>query len=237
MSCNEQVFSENVENNGTDHRVPFVNFKDVLKRTKAEVKIENVVATADLGQRLDLEAILKVTPGARYNPQRFPGLIYKVKRPEVTALLFASGKMVCTGARSTRSAKKAIVQIIKELKYQGIIIIGTPDTKIQNIVASSDLHGTIDLEIVAERLSKSMYEPEQFPGLIHIMYEPKAVFLVFASGKIVCLGTKTDADVKLAIENLRDTLEFNQLVVPADSTPSKSGNLPACAIEVPIIPH
>jgi transcription initiation factor TFIID TATA-box-binding protein len=172
-----------------------------------------------------LEAILKVTPGAKYNPQRFPGLVYKLKKPEVTALVFGSGKMVCTGAKSSRAAKKAILQIIKELKSQGIIIIGSPDTKIQNIVASSDLRGTIDLEIVAERLSKTMYEPEQFPGLIYLMQEPKAAFLVFATGKIVCLGTKTEVDANLAVENLRDTLESNGLVIPSDPLPNAQQNL------------
>ena len=182
-------------------------------------KIENVVATTNLSQRLDLDAILKVTPGAKYNPQSFPGLVYKLKKPRTTTLLFASGKMVCTGARSTKSAKTAVAQIIKELKHQGIIIFTNPGTEIENIVASSDLHGTIDLEMVAERLCKTMYEPEQFPGLIYTMTEPKAVLLVFASGKIVCVGAKKEADVHLAIEKLRETLELNQLISRMESPP------------------
>lgn len=238
MSCNEHVLTESDQQlTNTNDTIPVVSVKGILKHQKVEVKVENVVATADLAQRLDLEAILKVTPGARYNPQRFPGLIYKLKKPEVTALVFASGKMVCTGARSTRTAKKAILQIIKELKSQGIIIIGTPDTKIQNIVASSDLRGTIDLEIVAERLSKTMYEPEQFPGLIYLMSEPKAVFLVFATGKIVCLGTKTEVDATIAVENLRDTLEFNELVVPTDHLPNEQEKLATLLSEIPMPRH
>jgi transcription initiation factor TFIID TATA-box-binding protein len=185
---------------------------DDPKHEQVQVEIENVVATADLSQYLNLETILEVTPGARYNPERFPGLVYKLKRPRTTTLLFASGKMVCTGAKTTRSAKRAIEQIINKLRDHGMVITGRPDTEIQNIVASGDLQGTIDLENVAERLFKTMYEPEQFPALIYRMSKPKVVFLIFANGKIVCTGAKTEADVNLGIEKLQDTLKLNKLI-------------------------
>jgi transcription initiation factor TFIID TATA-box-binding protein len=198
-------------------------FESSLKLEKVQVEIENVVAAADLNQHLDLNAILQVTPGAKYNPERFPGLVYKLKRPKTTTLLFTSGKMVCTGAKSARSAKAAIAQVIDELRGHGIIIIETPDVQVENIVASGDLEGTIDLENVAERLSKTMYEPEQFPGLIYRITEPKVVFLLFANGRIVCTGAKTEPNVTLAIEKLRDTLQFNNLITCKD-TPSNEGN-------------
>jgi transcription initiation factor TFIID TATA-box-binding protein len=192
-----------------------------LKHERVQVEIENVVATADLNQHLNLDAILEVTPGAKYNPQRFPGLVYKIKRPRTTTLLFTSGKMVCTGAKTTRSAKRTIEQVVSNLRDNGIVIIGKPDTEIQNIVGSADLQGSIDLENVAERLFKTMYEPEQFPALIYRMSEPKAVILVFANGKIVCTGVKTEADLYLAIERLRDTLQLNKLI---DSNRANEGN-------------
>jgi transcription initiation factor TFIID TATA-box-binding protein len=213
MSSNTTVLSQNPQAGGyVDHEIRVVNVRGSLKREKISVVIQNVVATADLNQPLDLETILKVTPGTKYDPQRFSGLIYKLKKPATTTLLFASGKMVCTGARSARSAKTAIARIIQELKGNGIVIITTPECEITNIVASADLCGTIDLEAVTERLCKTMYEPEQFPGLFHMMTEPKAMLLVFATGKIVCVGAKRESDVYLAIEKLRDTLEFNELI-------------------------
>ena len=142
-----------------------------------ESKIENVVATANLGQHLDLDSILKVTSGAKYNPQQFPGFLYKLKKPKTSTLLFASGKMVCTGAVSARSAERAIARIITELRADGIVILKIPDVRIENIVATGDLGNRIDLENVAERLVKTIYEPEQFAGLIYRMDEPKVVFL------------------------------------------------------------
>jgi transcription initiation factor TFIID TATA-box-binding protein len=120
--------------------------------------------------------------------------------------------MVCTGAKSTRAAKRAITRIISDLRGSGIVIIEDPRVEIQNIVACGDLCGAIDLENVAERLFKTMYEPEQFPGLIYNMTEPKSVLLVFASGKIVCTGTKTETDANLVAEKLLDTLELNGLI-------------------------
>ena len=223
MSTN--VISESGQTNDyRDDRIPVLSLKEILKHEKVQVEIQNVVATADLAQHLDLNAILKVTPGAKYNPQRFPGLMYSLKKPKTTTLIFASGKMVCTGAKSAKLAKKAIAQIIQELKGQGIIILANPECEIENIVASGNLRGTIDLETVAERLCKTMYEPEQFAGLIYTMNEPKAVLLVFANGKIVCAGTKRETDTYLAVEKLRETLEINELISWAAS-PNDQGNM------------
>ncbi|MGD0177337.1 MAG: TATA-box-binding protein [Candidatus Bathyarchaeia archaeon] len=186
---------------------------DSVGLKSVQSKIENVVATANLGQHLDLDSILKVTSGAKYNPQQFPGLLYKLKRPKTSTLLFASGKMVCTGAVSARSAERAIARIITELRADGIVILKMPDVRIENIVATGDLGNRIDLENVAERLVKTIYEPEQFAGLIYRMEEPKVVFLLFTSGKFVCTGAKTRADVNLAVEKLRKNLHANKLVL------------------------
>jgi transcription initiation factor TFIID TATA-box-binding protein len=196
------------------------------------VEIQNVVATADLSQHLDLEVILQVTPGARYDPQRFPGLIYRLKKPKTTTLLFKTGKMVCTGAKSSKSAKTAIAQVISDLTGNGIIIISRPAVDIENIVASANLHGIVDLENVAERLYRTMYEPEQFPAVIYRMTEPKVVLLIFANGKIVCTGAKKEAEVYLAIERLQDTLELNRLITHDDSD---QGDSTVLLTETPII--
>jgi len=184
----------------------------LLTGREPQVKIQNVVATGALGQNLDLYSILKVSARAEYNPQRFPGLVYRLKRPKTSSLLFSSGKMVCTGAKSERSAKAAIRRIANELRTHGIVIIRNPEVRIENIVATADLNGTLDLEVVAERLTKTMYEPEQFPGLIYRMDEPKTVILIFTSGKLVITGAKTEVGVRLAAKKLQETLEKNGLI-------------------------
>ncbi len=104
------------------------------------------------------------------------------------------------------------MRVIKELKKSGIIIIGKPELKIQNIVASASLGGMIDLEKSAYTLGKTMYEPEQFPGLIYRMQEPKVVILLFASGKLVCTGAKREQDVYDAVEKLHQKLEDQELI-------------------------
>ncbi len=190
---------------------------EIPKSEKVQVEIQNVVATADLSQHLNLEVILQVTPGARYDPQKFPGLIYRLKKPKTTTLLFKTGKMVCTGAKSSKSAKTAIARVITDLTGNGIIIIAKPGVAIQNIVASANLHGTIDLENVAEQLYRTMYEPEQFPAVIYRMIDPKVVLLIFANGKIVCTGAKKETDSYLAIEKLRRTFETNRLITLDDA--------------------
>ena len=153
---------------------------------KAFINIENVVASVTLKQRIDLNAIVRVFPGVEYRPERFPGLVYRLKKPKTATLIFSTGKMVCTGAKSERQARKAVFKVVDELKRDGIVILGRPEITIQNIVASAGLGGHIDLERVVYGLKKTMYEPEQFPGLIYRMDEPKVVILIFASGKLVC---------------------------------------------------
>ena len=104
------------------------------------------------------------------------------------------------------------MKVIRELKKGGIVIVGKPELKIQNIVASANLGGTIDLERSAYVLGKTMYEPEQFPGLIYRMDDPKVVILLFASGKLVCTGAKKEEDVYKAVENLQKKLEEENLI-------------------------
>jgi transcription initiation factor TFIID TATA-box-binding protein len=120
--------------------------------------------------------------------------------------------MVCTGAKSEKESRRAVMKVIKELKRGGIIIISKPELKIQNIVASGILGGLIDLEKAAFSLGKTMYEPEQFPGLIYRMEEPKVVILLFASGKLVCTGAKKEQDVYDAVEKLHVLLEEKDLI-------------------------
>jgi transcription initiation factor TFIID TATA-box-binding protein len=79
-------------------------------------KIENIVASADLGVELDLYAIAKASPDVDYEPEQFPGAIYKIHEPKVALLLFKNGKIICTGAKTEADIKKAIDQVIKVVK-------------------------------------------------------------------------------------------------------------------------
>jgi transcription initiation factor TFIID TATA-box-binding protein len=183
-----------------------------MSSSEASVKIENVVASVTMHQRIDLNAVVKACPRVEYRPEQFPGLVFRLKRPKTATLIFNSGKMVCTGAKSEKEARRAVKKVIKELKKSGIIIIGKPDLKIVNIVASAALGGNIDLERATFELGRTMYEPEQFPGLIYRMDKPKAVFLLFASGKLVCTGAKREDDVFEALKKLHRKLEDQNLI-------------------------
>jgi transcription initiation factor TFIID TATA-box-binding protein len=184
----------------------------LLVDVRNSIRIENVVASATLDQKIDLDAVVKGNPGVEYDPATFPGLVYKIKRPRTSILIFSTGKMVCTGAKSSKEANKAIRKVVREMKKSGIIIPGKPKTKVVNMVASGNLGGLIDLERSAYSLGRTMYEPEQFPGLIYRVDNPKVVFLIFASGKIVCTGATKEEDVYRAVEDLHRDLEKNDLI-------------------------
>jgi transcription initiation factor TFIID TATA-box-binding protein len=183
-----------------------------LAEHEAYINIENVVASATLNQKIDLNSIVRIFPGVDYRPQQFPGLVYRLMKPKTATLIFSSGKMVCTGAKSERQARKAVTKVVDELKRGGIVILGKPEIQIQNIVASAGLGGRIDLEKTTYSLKGTMYEPEQFPGLIYRMDDPKVVILLFTSGKLVCTGAKKEAEIPRAIAKLKETLEEKRLI-------------------------
>ena len=183
---------------------------------EAEISIVNVVASAVLQHTIDLDAITKSFPNAEYRPEQFPGLVFRLKKPKTATLIFHSGKMVCTGAKSSVQAVKAVEKVVKELKSHGIIIMGRPKTRVQNIVASVSLGGKIDLEKATYKLEKTIYEPEQFPGLIHRMNQPKVVILIFSTGKLVITGAKKEQEVHEAVNKLQSRLEEEKAIFYGD---------------------
>ena len=176
------------------------------------IRIQNIVANVKIGQQIDLNQIVRGNPLVEYNPKKFPGLIYKLKKPRITLLIFSSGKMVCTGGRSAKEAKKGVKKVFRELQRVGIIFLKKPEIEIVNIVASACLGGMIDIEKCAVLLDNVMYEPDQFPGLIYRMDDPKVVFLLFTTGKLVCTGAKKEESVYNAVERLNQDLQRKNLL-------------------------
>ena len=177
-----------------------------------EVKIVNVVATVKVNQEINLRRILEKIPQAEYDPKRFPGLVYRLTKPRTAILIFGSGNMVITGAKAEEDVYKAVDRLINTLVSKRILSNAKPNIKIENVVASGNLRGTIDLEAAAEMLEYAIYEPEEFPGLIYSMKEPRVVILLFASGKIVCTGARGERQVYKAVEKLKKELEEKYLI-------------------------
>ncbi len=179
---------------------------------KPVVRIENIVATVILESTLDLNLIEARIPDVDYNPDQFPGLVYRLQSPRITALVFKSGKMVVTGAKSVKQLVWAVKTILKKFITKGIVIQVRPQIQIQNIVASANLNVLVDLEKAAFVLPHSMYEPEQFPGLIYRMDKPRVVLLIFSSGKMVITGAKRENEVYEAVDNIYKILEENKCI-------------------------
>ena len=180
-----------------------------MAKTKAKIKIENVVASTSLGKELDLKAIAANTEGAEYEPEQFPGLVYRMKEPKTAALIFRSGKVVCTGGKSLEDVKIAIATVIKSIERAGFKVTKKPKITVQNIVASSDLGADLNLNSIAVSLGleKVEYEPEQFPGLVYRIDEPHVVVLLFGSGKLVCTGARRPKDIEVAVSKIAEELK------------------------------
>ncbi|MCW3990531.1 MAG: TATA-box-binding protein [Candidatus Bathyarchaeota archaeon] len=176
------------------------------------VRIENVVATASLDQKIDLLAIMAAFQNVEYRPKKFPGLVFALKQPKTKTLIFTTGKMVCTGAKSAKMAGSAVRKVVRELSDNGITVLKKPEITVQNMVASADVGAKVDLEAAAYVLDNIMYEPEQFPGAIYRIKDPKTVVLIFNSGKLVITGAKSEEQVLEAAVKVRAVLVDNDLL-------------------------
>lgn len=184
-----------------------------MAQTKPVIEIVNVVASATIEQRLDLLDVVKKFPEVEYHPDQFPGAVFRLEDPVTATLLFNSGKMVCTGAKSEKMSIKAVNTVVQKLRKAKIKIKNDPIVTIQNIVSSINLGGKVSLEQAARSLPRTMYEPEQFPGLIHRMLDPRTVILIFASGKLVCVGAKVEGEIHRSVNQIHNLLEEKNLMV------------------------
>ena len=166
------------------------------------IRIENVVASTALNAKVPLHKLVQHLEGTEYEPEQFPGLVYRLKEPKVAALIFSSGKIVCTGAKSPKDAEKAIAKVVKMIETSGVKVTIKPKVRIENIVASAKLGRELNLDMIAFNLENAEYEPEQFPGLVYRIPDPKVAFLLFGSGKIVCTGGRSIENVRVAIKKL-----------------------------------
>jgi transcription initiation factor TFIID TATA-box-binding protein len=169
---------------------------------KSNLKIQNMVATASLNVKVPLVKLVQSQANTEYNPEQFPGLVLRIKKPKSAVLVFSSGNLVCTGTKSTKQVEEVIVQVIKQLRKIGVKVKDKPKISVQNIVASGSINIVINLNELALKLPNTEYEPEQFPGLVYKLDEPNATFLLFSNGKLVCTGTKNRAQLEEAMKKL-----------------------------------
>ncbi|MFA5358092.1 MAG: TATA-box-binding protein [archaeon] len=164
--------------------------------------IVNMVASAALDKTLDLYSLAIGIPNIEYEPEQFPGAILKIKEPKVSMLLFKNGKVICSGANSEKQIIQGIKkasQLIHELQPE-VKVKRKVDFTIVNFVATANLDVNLDLFDVAMKLDNVEYEPEQFPGAILRLDEPKLTFLLFKNGKMICAGAKKEAHLKKGLK-------------------------------------
>ncbi len=172
-----------------------------------DVKVENVVAFASLGKSIPLKHVSKKLDEAEYSPEQFPGVVYRVKEPKAATLIFSSGKIVCTGSKNIKTARTAMETVVDHIRKTGVRMPRKFDTKIENIVASTQIDAKINLEDISFTLENVEYEPESFPGLVWRISEPRVAFLLFKSGRIICTGARNIEDIHAALGKFKEKLE------------------------------
>ncbi|MDD5111806.1 MAG: TATA-box-binding protein [Candidatus Altiarchaeota archaeon] len=184
----------------------------MAKKAEMKTKVENIVSSITLDRHLDLKQLAKKVKEIN-NPKQFPGVIYRLEEPKLAMLIFRTGKVICSGARSRQNINDAVAKLLKTLAKAGFRIKAKPVVEIQNIVASSSLDFKVNLDVLATECMNTEYEPEQFPGLVFRLDDPKTVMLIFRSGKIIITGAKTARDVTRAAERTRDTVKSFDAII------------------------
>jgi len=168
-----------------------------------------MVFVGSIAGSLDIEYIADKLDGCVLNKKKFPGAVYHMKKPKVTVLLFSSGKIVMTGITIRDEFQKGLDDLTRRVNGLGIRTSAAPDVSIKNMVCSYDTGLFINLNklIITFNYEKIEYEPEQFPGLVYRITDPKIVALIFSSGKIILTGGKNIDDVKSAIDQVMKKIE------------------------------
>jgi transcription initiation factor TFIID TATA-box-binding protein len=171
-------------------------------------KIENIVASGSIADVIDLEVISTTIENCELNKKRFPGAVYRIKDPKIAVLVFASGKVVITGVKSHEDLARGLDILTNKMKEVGVICYDKPNVAVTNMVCSYDLGMKINLNKVVMALSFESieYEPEQFPGLVYRIPDPKIVALLFSSGKIILTGGIIMEDVERGVTFLREKM-------------------------------
>jgi transcription initiation factor TFIID TATA-box-binding protein len=173
------------------------------------LKIENIVASGVVAESIDLVELSEKVENCELNKKRFPGAVYHIADPKIACLIFSSGKIVITGVRNDKALEKGLAIVLKTLKDAGITPLKEPRVAITNMVCSYNLDRYINLNklTVTLNVENVEYEPEQFPGLVYRIADPKIVVLIFSSGKIILTGGKTLDDVRKGLDVLERKLE------------------------------
>jgi len=178
------------------------------------IQIENVVATTGINQELDLSTLETDLPTADYRPDEFPGIIYRIENPPAVVLIFQSGKLVCTGAKSVSDVTSALRDTFDAFRDLDIRVKNTPEITVQNMVSTAELDQRLNLHSLAVGLGleKTEYEPEQFPGLVYRLDEPEGVVLFFGSGNVILTGITTITETKHLLEEVTTRLTDLELL-------------------------
>lgn len=174
----------------------------------AKIKIENIVAYAQVSELLDIKFLSEKIAGSSYNPDEFDGLSVKYDEDKLAVIVLSNGKVVCTGSKSIEEATEKIKKITSQIKKIGFEVKKNYDIQIENIIASADFKKELHLASIATGLALQNvdYHPEEFPGLIYRMDDICTVLIVFSSGKVVCTGAKNIDDASNSIKKIEEKL-------------------------------
>lgn len=175
-----------------------------------EIRMQNVVATFNLGVgKIDLLRLATTTQFVEYNPKKFAAATARMLYPRTTALIFASGNMVCTGAKDELRARLASHKYVRLLRLAGFDVRFC-SFKIQNLVASTELNFLLKLDELSNDYGACAgYEPDLFPGLIMRIPDPKVVYLFFRSGRIVITGARSREIIHSSFEDVYKNILLN----------------------------
>ena len=171
---------------------------------RPELKIQNTVCTADLKQEINIASFNKYE-FLSSNLDLYACGYIKDDKMVGRVTIFKSGKMISVGTKSPKESIKELKKASKILQKHKLSKSVKIIPQIRNIVGRFDLKRKLDIEKLARIIPKSLYEPEQFPGLIYRIQD-SCVALLFASGKGIIVGAKSIEEINSALFDIKSRI-------------------------------
>ncbi len=173
-----------------------------------ELKIENIIFSANLAEKIDTKYLSKKFDNSKYDTDEFSGLILEVDNPKCAIFLLPNGQLFCTGIKNMDDIEIVVDRVINDIDQYNLRIFDDIHIEILNITASLRLYKNLNLNNIKDQLKfeNIKFNKDDFPGLILDIIDPKIYVIIFESGMIVFTGAKEIEDIKKALGMLKDNL-------------------------------
>jgi len=171
-----------------------------------EFKIENILFSAKLAEKIDVQFLSKNFTNSKYNPDDYSGIIVDLDNPKCVVFLSSLAEMFCTGLKNFDDIENIINKIINDIENLNISIFDDIHIEIESIIASYDFNKNIDLDYIKTHIEfeNIEYYSDNLPYLQMTLLNSKIILILFENGKLLINNAKEISEIRNEIRFLKE---------------------------------